>query len=421
MSTATSRRVWEESKQSGSALLILLSMADRSDDDGYCWPGMEDIAQRARINKRHAQRLVSAIENDGELYAERSSGRGRTSQYIVTTGQNQTQIANTLTRRFEMDAVLAVATAARIVQQRDRGKGDIHAQTVTPAPPIAQNGNGDIYAQKVTPTPPFAQNGKGDIHAQTVTPAPPQNPVKVTPTRENGDTHAIPTVREPKESERVSDLHPSSVEKNTPTHSLSEAEQKMSVAILTDPDILMMNPAVVARLAAQYPFDEIRRFCCDLYSEGREPGSYAGLVEYRLTNRATLPPLRHNTLWARHRTPDEIAQAQQQETEHQAIMDQRQAADRQNAADRQAAIAAAGLDIFNLWDQTMAQLTATMPPQTVATWLTGAQAQNLTDGTLTVKASHAHARDWLTARLRPQVNRTLAQLAGQPITVHFTS
>ena len=40
MSIKRMNAVWNLSKQSGSALLVLLALADRADDDGFCWPGL---------------------------------------------------------------------------------------------------------------------------------------------------------------------------------------------------------------------------------------------------------------------------------------------------------------------------------------------------------------------------------------------
>lgn len=168
------KRVWEESAQSGSGLLVLLSMADRADDDGYCWPGMEDIAARARVDKRQAQRIVKAVEEAGELYVERSRGRGRTSQYIVATGQQVDQIANTLVRRFEMDATLAVKEAAEMLRRQAEIKGDIQGQKVTYIPPFDESEKGDI------------QGLKGDIQRE-----------KVTSSARKGDIPTTPTIIEP--------------------------------------------------------------------------------------------------------------------------------------------------------------------------------------------------------------------------------
>ena len=183
MSIATSNRVWTLSPQSGSALIVLLALADRSDDDGYCWPGMEDIATRARIDKRQAQRIIAKIEEDGELYVDRSYGRGRTSQYIVATGQEAAQITNTLVRRFEMDTAAAIIATNHLVNRREK-KGDIHAQKVTPTPPFTEPIKGDIHAQKVTL--------KGDIHAQ-----------KVTWEAEKGDIHTTPIVINQQDQEDI--------------------------------------------------------------------------------------------------------------------------------------------------------------------------------------------------------------------------
>lgn len=59
--------VWEHSKQKGSALLMLVAMADQANDHGVCFPATDTLAERCRVSRRQAQRLVDQLEASGEI------------------------------------------------------------------------------------------------------------------------------------------------------------------------------------------------------------------------------------------------------------------------------------------------------------------------------------------------------------------
>lgn len=76
--------VWDGSQHSGSALLLLLALADHADDMGVCWPGRERLAQRTRVSPRTVTRMIGELGESGELWIlERS---GRSCVFVVTIG-----------------------------------------------------------------------------------------------------------------------------------------------------------------------------------------------------------------------------------------------------------------------------------------------------------------------------------------------
>lgn len=82
-------RVWDHSAQRGTALLLLLAMADRADELGVCWAGANWLAGRARLERRQTIRTVQAIEQAGEIIVVRSrkpSGLNIVNHYIVSVG-----------------------------------------------------------------------------------------------------------------------------------------------------------------------------------------------------------------------------------------------------------------------------------------------------------------------------------------------
>jgi len=98
MSNKRLTAVWEHSKQKGTSLLALLSLADRADDDGFCWPSHVDTAHRARSKRTYVLTVLQNIENDGELFIHPRPGRS--SQYLVLPGLTFSEVQNSLVKRF---------------------------------------------------------------------------------------------------------------------------------------------------------------------------------------------------------------------------------------------------------------------------------------------------------------------------------
>lgn len=66
MSIKVSDLVWSGySGAAGTEMVILLALADWCNDDGSCYPSIASIAKKARIQERHAKRVVHALIEDG--------------------------------------------------------------------------------------------------------------------------------------------------------------------------------------------------------------------------------------------------------------------------------------------------------------------------------------------------------------------
>jgi hypothetical protein len=59
--------VWDHSPLEGGALLILLALADRADDDGFCWPSVSYLAAKARLSERQVKRILKELVANGEI------------------------------------------------------------------------------------------------------------------------------------------------------------------------------------------------------------------------------------------------------------------------------------------------------------------------------------------------------------------
>lgn len=99
MSIETSNRVWKYSQKGGTPLLLLLAMADWSDDWGYCHPSIEQMAAKCRQTERNIINLIGELEQVGEVrrVARGKGGRGKFSGsvYQVTVGLSEAEIAAT--------------------------------------------------------------------------------------------------------------------------------------------------------------------------------------------------------------------------------------------------------------------------------------------------------------------------------------
>lgn len=68
-------RVWERSAAKGSALLLLLAIADHAHDDGTgAWPSQAMLAAKTRLSVRQVRRLTVTLEGAGELRVEKREG-----------------------------------------------------------------------------------------------------------------------------------------------------------------------------------------------------------------------------------------------------------------------------------------------------------------------------------------------------------
>lgn len=83
MSVRTMARVWEFSKHAGNDLLMLLAIADFSDDDGRAYPSVPALARKVRMSPRNANKILAALRESGELEIKYGAGPRGTNRYRV--------------------------------------------------------------------------------------------------------------------------------------------------------------------------------------------------------------------------------------------------------------------------------------------------------------------------------------------------
>jgi hypothetical protein len=72
-----------------------------------------------------------------------------------------------------------------------------------------------------------------------------------------------------------------------------------------------------------------------------------------------------------------------------------------------------------IWRQVLQELSLTLPSATFHTWVSATWGMAYTGAEFVVGLSNASARDWIVNRLRYQVQRMLASILHQPVTVRF--
>lgn len=69
MSIKLMAEIWDDDEDGadlkGSALLVMLALADFASDEGLCWPHVETLARRARISKRQVHRVLLDLGENG--------------------------------------------------------------------------------------------------------------------------------------------------------------------------------------------------------------------------------------------------------------------------------------------------------------------------------------------------------------------
>ena len=67
MSIAALNWAWAMECPNATSKLVLLALADRADDDGKCWPGMDTVAARAGVSTRQVSTHMKSLEGMGLL------------------------------------------------------------------------------------------------------------------------------------------------------------------------------------------------------------------------------------------------------------------------------------------------------------------------------------------------------------------
>lgn len=83
MSIAALDWAWNQDCPNATSKLVLIALADKANDDGECWPGMEHVARMVGISTRQVSTHLQRLEEVGLLARRRKrSGLGRLGSYV---------------------------------------------------------------------------------------------------------------------------------------------------------------------------------------------------------------------------------------------------------------------------------------------------------------------------------------------------
>jgi len=107
MSNRRLTAVWDDSKQNGVGLIVMLSMADQAADDGCCWPSHRFVAQRARSTPKYiAEEVLPKAQRDGEIIIYQRPGTSNL--YFVIVGMSDTEVVEALQARLNLSENQAI-------------------------------------------------------------------------------------------------------------------------------------------------------------------------------------------------------------------------------------------------------------------------------------------------------------------------
>lgn len=83
MSIKVMTAVWSHSRHVGTDLLMLLALADFSDDEGNSFPSVPTLAAKCRMQPRNANRILAELKKGGELEVHPSEGWKGSNRYRI--------------------------------------------------------------------------------------------------------------------------------------------------------------------------------------------------------------------------------------------------------------------------------------------------------------------------------------------------
>lgn len=90
MSIKVMSRVWDSSQHKGTKLLLLLAIADYTNDEGYAWPSIPTLAKKLRMSERYVQVAIRQLIKSKELKISYKSRGGSSNTFQVTVKEKPT-------------------------------------------------------------------------------------------------------------------------------------------------------------------------------------------------------------------------------------------------------------------------------------------------------------------------------------------
>ena len=93
-------QIWERSPQKGTALLLLLAIADFANDEGVAYPSIARLAAKTRVSERSVHYVLKSLKASGELeISEQAGPRGCNLFRVKPTSGVQPDVMGGATQR----------------------------------------------------------------------------------------------------------------------------------------------------------------------------------------------------------------------------------------------------------------------------------------------------------------------------------
>jgi hypothetical protein len=76
--------VWDDESLNATDKIVMLSLADHADDEGFCYPSIARLERRTGLAKRTVQNAIQRLKTSGKLAVDLNAGRGHANLYRVT-------------------------------------------------------------------------------------------------------------------------------------------------------------------------------------------------------------------------------------------------------------------------------------------------------------------------------------------------
>lgn len=119
MSIAALNWAWSQDCPSAPAKLILLALADKANEEGECWPGMDTVAAMAGLSMRQVSTHLGKIEQAGLIV------RKRRRSTLGRLGRNVYHLNIASGSSFPVDQRKSTSGSTEQVDQADHRKSDV--------------------------------------------------------------------------------------------------------------------------------------------------------------------------------------------------------------------------------------------------------------------------------------------------------
>jgi len=119
---------------------VLMFLADRADDNGYCWYSLQAIADACCISRRYTIELIERLERDGLVEIERrrvSEHKNLTNLYrvVIPTSLPETEVVNPSSPPIEEVVIYSSPPEQGVVNPSSPGSEPQFTRVVIPSSP----------------------------------------------------------------------------------------------------------------------------------------------------------------------------------------------------------------------------------------------------------------------------------------------